>query len=216
MECIQDFYGCQWRGWVALVASVAALVFMFVLFPRASAKTGSKKNDVRALQMAYTPEMFVGVLRGWGTPKTEEEARGENRETLRNAVGTMKRKNIRNLDIAFPFVYALALGFAYAWLSGRRQPTALDFVLFLTPFVAGLFDLIENAIHLYLLSGVNTADDVDAAVNAKKFKPSLVFAASAFAHAKYLLLLVSAAAVLWAACQWLRGASGAAPRAVNP
>ena len=196
MNFVQSFYGWQGRGWAALVAVAVTLVFMFVLFPWASAKTGSRQNRVVDLQKAYTVEMFTGVLRGWSTPKTKEEDTQENRETLRNAVGIMKRKNIRNFDLAFPVVYALALALSYASLSGRREPTALDFVLFLTPFVAGLFDLVENGIHLYLLSGVNTADDVEAAVKAGKFSPSLVFAASAFAHAKYLLLAVSLVSVV--------------------
>jgi hypothetical protein len=201
---IQSFYGWQWRGWAALVAVAVACVFMFVLFPRASAKTGSSKNRVVALQKAYTVEMFTSALRDWSTPKTEEEKREENKEALRNAVGTMKRENIEKLDFIFPVAYALAFALSYAWLSGRRQPTALDFALFLTPFVAALFDFIEDGIHLRLLSGVNTADDVEAAARAGAFNPSLVFAASAFAHAKYVLLTVSLAALGWGVVQWLR------------
>ena len=204
MNFIQSFYGWQWRGWAALVAVAVACVFMFVLFPRASAKTGSSKNRVVALQKAYTVEMFTSALRDWSTPKTEEEKREENKEALRNAVGTMKRENIEKLDFIFPVAYALAFALSYAWLSGRRQPTALDFALFLTPFVAALFDFIEDGIHLRLLSGVNTADDVEAAARAGAFNPSLVFAASAFAHAKYVLLTVSLAALGWGVVQWLR------------
>ena len=204
MNFVQSFYGWQWRGWAALVAIAVAFVFMLVLFPRASAKTGSKKNNVVALQKAYTLEMFTGVLRGWSTPKTKEDEREENRETLRSAVGIMKRENILKLDFIFPVAYALALALPYAWLSGRRQPTALDFVLFLTPLVAGLFDIIENSIHLYLLRGVNNAADVEAAIEAGAFRPSLIFAASAFAHAKYVLMLVSFAALAWVAFQWLK------------
>ena len=193
MNFVQSFYGWQWRGWAALVAVAAAFVFMLVLFPRASAKTGSDKNNVVDLQKAYTPEMFAGVLRGWSTAGGKDDA-----------VGIMKRENIIKLDLIFPIVYALAFALSYAALSGRRQPTALDFVLFVTPFVAGLFDLIENSIHLCLLRGVNTADDVEAAVKAGAFRPSLVFAASAFAHAKYLLLLVSLVALAWVVIQRLR------------
>lgn len=204
MNFVQTFYGWEWRGWAALVAVVVSCVFMFILFPRASAKTGSSKNNVVALQKAYTLEMFTGVLRGWSTPKTEEDEREENKETLRNAVGIMKRENIKKLDFIFPVIYALAFALSYAWLTGRRQPTALDFVLFLTPFVAGLFDIIENSIHLCLLRGVNTADDVETAIKAGTFRPSLIFAASAFAHAKYVLLLVSFASLVWVAFQWLK------------
>ena len=194
MNFVQSFYGWEWRGWAALVAMAVASLFMLVLFSRASAKTGSDKNNVIHLQRAYTPEMFAGVLRSWST------AAGAKPE----AVGIMKRENIIKLDLIFPVVYALALALSYAALSGRRQPTALDFVLFLTPFVAGLFDLVENSIHLYLLRGVNTAADVEAAVKAGTFRPSPVFAASAFAHAKYVLLLVSGAALVWGVIQCLR------------
>lgn len=208
LDLIRTLYGWQWRGWAALLFVAVTLFFMFVLFPRASARTGSKKNRVTDLQKAYTPEMFAGVLKSWSEPGTEEEKREENREALRNAVGVMKRENIITLDFLFPLVYALAFAFSYAALSGRRQPTALDFVLFLTPLVAGLFDYVENLIHLRLLRGIETSADVVRAAEAGAFSPSLVFLASAFAWAKYLMLGVSLAAVVGAAglalIHWLK------------
>lgn len=204
LNLINSVYGWQWRGWLALLALAASLALMFVFFPRASARTGSKQNKVVDLQRAYTPEMFAGVLKGWSVPKTDEDRREENRETLKNAVGIMKRENIIKLDLVFPLLYALSFAFSYAVLSGRRQPTALDFVLFLTPFVAGLFDYAENFIHLRLLRGVETVADVERVEAAGGFSPTPVFAASSFAHAKYVLLGVSLLALVVALAQLIR------------
>lgn len=179
MEFVKALYSWPLRGWAALFTLAVGLLFAFVLFPSAIRKTGSEKNRVVALQRAYTAAQFRDVLRGWSAAKDD-------------AVGIMKRENIIKLDLIFPFVYALLFAFAYAWARGNREPGGLDLVLFLAPLVAGLFDLIENALHLYLLRGVNVADDVEKTA----FSPALVFAASAFAHAKYALLLVSLIAIV--------------------
>jgi hypothetical protein len=191
MSFVQTLFGWQYRGWAAVAAVALTLFFVFVLFPRATAKTGSTRNSVVDLQKAYTPEMFVEVLRGWSRSKAE-------------AVGVMKRENIVKLDLIFPVLYALAFALSYAALSGRPQPTPLDFVLFVAPLVAGLFDYIENGLHLYLLRGVDNAEQVEQAARAGAFSPSLVFAASVFAHAKYVLLGVGLVALAGALVQLIR------------
>lgn len=181
MQLVESLYAWPARAAAAILAIIVCQVFMLVLFPSATLKTGSDKNKVTDLQQAHTVKRFREVLLGWcdagGNP---------------NAVAVMKRENIIKLDIAFPFAYALALAFAYAAARGNAAPGRLDLALFLAPLVAGLFDLVENGLHLYLLNGVNTRAQAEAA----DFSPALVFAASAFARAKYLLLLVSLVSIV--------------------
>lgn len=189
LDLIRSMYGWPLRGWVALITVLLVILFMNYLFPRASGLTGSCKNNVVDLQKAHTVERFVNVLLSWS--KNSGKA---------DAVRVMKRENIIKLDLLFPFIYALALAFSYACARGNREPSTLDLIIFLCPLVAGLFDLIENSIHLYLLSGVNTEEDVKAA----SFSPALVFTASAFARVKFVLLLVSAVAIIGAIVGRLR------------
>jgi hypothetical protein len=186
LDAFRSVYGLPWRGVAALVLIAATAVFALRLFPAAARRTGSPDNKVTDLQLAYTADMFGGVLRAWS-------------KTNPNAVGIMKSENIKRLDFIFPLLYGLALALAYAALTGRRQPTALDCVLFLTPLVAALFDYIENSVHLYLLSGIETSADVEKAIGERRFADSVVFIASVFAHAKYVLLVVSALGLVIAA-----------------
>ena len=195
MNLLQSLYGLPWRGALALLMIAGTLVFALVLFPAASRKSGSSSNKIVDLQRAYTAQMFANVLRAWSA-------------TNRDAVGIMKYENIQKLDFIFPWLYALALAFGYAVLSGRREPTSLDFVLFVTPLVAALFDCIENGLHLRLLANINTHTDVEAAIRDGRFDHSLVFTASAFAYAKYLLLSVSAVGILIAGFTRLKQALG--------
>jgi hypothetical protein len=183
LDAFRSVYAMPWRGVVALVLTIVTAVFALWLFPAASRATGSPKNKVTDLQRAYTAEMFGSALRKWS--KADE-----------NAVGIMKSRNIRRLDFIFPALYGLALAFAYAAISGRRAPTALDFVLFVTPLVAALFDYVENTTHLRLLRGIETGADVERAISEGRFSDSVVFLGSAFAHAKYVLLAVSVVGLL--------------------
>lgn len=188
-DLLQTLYGWEHRGWAACLCVLLTLLFAAVLFPRATAKTGSSENKVTDLQKAYTVKRFTEVLLGWSKSPGRPDA-----------VGVMKRENIVKLDFLFPFVYALALAFSYACARGNREPGALDLVLFICPLVAGLFDLVENSLHMRLLSGVNTEAEVRAAI----FSPALVFTASAFAHAKYVLLAASGLGIIVALLLRLR------------
>lgn len=185
------FYGWSWRGPAALALTAVACLFMFVWFPAAARGSGSSDNKVKDLQLAYTPAMFGQVLLAWSAHRD-------------NAVAIIKRDNIIRLDSLFPAVYGLALAMAYATFSGRSQPTSRDAVLFVVPLVAAVFDYTENLTHLYVLKGVNTLANVQAAISANTLNPSLIFFASACAYAKYLLLLVSAAGLGLAAVERIR------------
>lgn len=185
MRFIESLYAWPARSAAAILMTLFCVLFALVLFPSASRKTGSDKNKVTDLQQARTAARFKEVLLGWC------DAGGRS-----DAVALMKWENIVKLDIVFPLLYALALAFAYAAARGNDRPRWFDLLLFIAPFVAGLFDLCENGLHLYLLRGVNTRAEVEAA----DFSPALVFAASAFAYAKYFLLLAVSLPSIVIAC----------------
>jgi hypothetical protein len=194
MTAMLCYYGWSCRRSAALALTALALVFMFVWFPAASRDSGSAANRVVTLQRAYTPAMFVDVLRRWSASRND-------------AVSIVKHENILRLDSIFPAVYGLALAFAYASLSGRSRPTTRDAVFFLVPIVAAMFDYLENTAELVLLRGIDTAADVEAAARAGAFPVPLVLFASACAHAKYGLLLVAFAGVTLVTIERLRTAA---------
>ncbi|MBA2303884.1 MAG: hypothetical protein H0W08_14795 [Acidobacteria bacterium] len=184
-------FGWQYRGWAALAATTATLYFVAVLFPAAAKRSGSPENRIVDLQRAYTRKAFISVLECWSASKPD-------------AVGLLKRHNLVALDLVFPALYAMSFGFGYAWLRARREPTPADTVLFLAPLVAASFDYVENGIHLSLLSEIDTIADVRRTAASGGFGPVPIAAASAAAHAKYLLLTVSAVGILIAAFHRLR------------
>ena len=156
------------------------LIFSFVLFPTMNLMY----RDVNAptvvdLQLAFTPDRFRETLRQWS-------------EAYGNAIETFKLELIV-LDYVFPLVYATMLGFGFAWARDSRSPTRWETVFFAMPFAAGLFDWLENSLHLRLLANMHRAADVEVA----EFAPALVLGASAFAVAKIVLLVLSALGVLW-------------------
>jgi hypothetical protein len=172
MSFFHSLYSWHWRGWAAVAAFGLALFFARVLFPAASARAGGSK--VVELQRAHTPESFRKVLEKWSASRAD-------------AIGIMKRENIVKLDFIFPVLYGLCFAFAYAAFRGNSNPGSLDILVFSLPFVAGLFDWIENSLHLLLLRGITTASHLEGV----EFPSSLVFTASFFAHAKFALLGIS-------------------------
>src|SRR4029450_1796863 len=71
-----------------------------------------------------------------------------------------------------------------------------DWLCVLAPIAAAAFDYAENLTHLTLLDGIDTRADVEQAIASGRFNPALIFLASAFATAKYPLLLVSLAGII--------------------
>jgi hypothetical protein len=176
-------YAWQYRSIAAALAVGLVLVFALWAFPAAAARSGSVRNKVLDLQRAYTVPRFTAVLKAWSDSNPD-------------AIGIIKRESIVKLDLIFPALYAFALAFAYAALSGRREARHIDVALVILPFAAAALDYVENGLHLLLLSGVNTKRDLEAAVDADAFTPSLVLLASLAAHTKYLLLLLSLAGIV--------------------
>ena len=190
------------RGKAAVMLIVAAVFFMTVLFPAAARHSGSPENRVIDLQTAFTKARFETVLWSWSARQD-------------NAVEIVRRDNIAKLDLFFPAIYGLALAFSYAALLGSRSPTRRDWLFVLAPIAAAAFDYAENLTHLTLLDGIDTRADVEQAIASGRFNPGLIFLASAFATAKYLLLLVSLAGIIVALMRRLFVRTRATPITAN-
>lgn len=194
METVRALYAWQRRGWAAMAAIALSLYFATVLFPAAARCSGSSENRVVDLQRARSRHDFIAVLEQWSTSRPD-------------AVGVMKRHSIVALDFVFPVVYAAAFAFTLAWLSGRRDPTTTELLFFIAPLAAALLDYVENNLHLHLLAGIDTLDDVRAAEAAGGFSATSIALASLFAHLKYALLGISLLGVFVVGIQRLQPGS---------
>jgi hypothetical protein len=177
--------GFLWKPRVraALLLAVVSLAFMVFLFPRAARMSGSAENRSTDLQKAFTTGQFESALTTWS-------------KTSDRAVGLVKSENIIKLDFIFPVLYSLALALSFAALAGGRRRGRWSTVFLVAPFVAAALDYAENLTHLYLLSGIDTSAQVDAAVSGHVFDPTLVFLAASFARVKSVLLLICLLAVV--------------------
>jgi hypothetical protein len=180
---VARLFGSSYRGIVAIAGLALVALYMSVLFPAASIKSGSPDNKVVDLQRSYDVDTFVNVLRRWS-------------EKNEGAVGIMKKENIWKLDSSFPLLYGLTFAFLFAWLTGRPRPTRLDAVLFVTPLAAALFDYMENTLELYALRGIETLANVNTAAETNAFPAAAILGQSVCAHIKYVLLLVSLVALV--------------------
>lgn len=157
---------------------------------------------VTHLQLSWTADTFQGNLAEWSSkpctttpaadapcvwPGTMEGDGTITRIPQPIAEGPVAFKRmVVSLDFTFPVLYTLfAIGLTTRmWgLMGRSRrwlPVAMTAGL-----TAGVFDMIENSIHLWLLRGLGTWEQVASA----DFSTLLVFGASVFAAIKYGLLL---------------------------
>jgi len=179
-------FGFAGRGAIALAGAALAALYVFVLFPAASAKSGSPDNRVVDLQRSHRVDQFVAVLERWSAANPK-------------AVGIMKRENILKLDSSFPAIYGVTLAFLYAWTTGHRTPTRLDTWLFVAPLLAAAFDYVENIFELYALEGIETLSNVTYAKDHGLFDARAILIQSISAHIKYVLLAVSIVGVAIAA-----------------
>src|SRR5215218_998213 len=163
------------RGGAAALGVPLVILYMAVLFPAASVKSGSGENQIRDLQKARTVDQFTGVLKKWSSAHPD-------------AIGIMKWENLIRLDSSFPAVYGLTFASLYAVASGRRRPTRLDRWLFALPLAAAVCDYAENGLELYALAGIETATDLGHAIKAGSLSAPAVAGQWAFAQAKFGLL----------------------------
>jgi hypothetical protein len=175
---VDGLFGLPYRGWLALGALALFLLFWLVLFKSVTAEYETPGEGMVRLQRAWNGAEFKSVLQGWSAnnPRAPE---------------IYKRDNIIKLDLLFPLVYSFYFAFAYAWARGVKTPAGRwDYIFFLAPFCAALFDYCENGMHLYLLRGIDTGEQVSAA----DFPDALVRLSALFTYVKFALFGVGSVA----------------------
>ena len=187
---VDKLFALPFRGKIALAALLLQLLFGLVLFRQVTARYETQHGAlIPRLQRAWSGAAFKTVLQEWSAVNPQ-------------AAEIYKRDNLIKLDLLFPLVYSLYFAFAYAWARGVRTPeSGWDYFFFLAPFCAALFDYLENGSHLYLLRGVNTREQVDAAT----FPDTLVHVSAVFSYIKFVLFGVSSVAYIVALLKRLRG-----------
>ncbi len=112
---------------VLYVVNQAALLFMFSRLGR----------DPLDLQLTLSKDVFLSIVSRWGD----------------RGVATYLTHFC--LDFFHPILYGVFLASAIARLSIKRrtQPSAGIRVLFLLPFAAGFCDIVENIMHVAMLTG---------------------------------------------------------------
>jgi hypothetical protein len=159
------------RTWIAAITGNLVIVF-FILFATLGTPPPDDAPNVMNLQLAFSEDTFRDILHQWGP----------------EAVQTYQDNMW--LDYLFPPIYAIFLASAAAVLTRRSDapPTRAQRALLIAPFVAALFDYLENTLHLLILR-----DDA--------LEAGLILLASVAAAIKWALLAVALLAVIGF---WLR------------
>ena len=130
---LESFYSRLARGRIVLIFGVfyvlnqAALMAMF----------SRQGTDPLILQITMSKDVFMDVLTRWG------------------ADGVTRYLTHFCLDGYHPILYSVFLASAIALLSKRPglPPSGSIKIFFVLPFIAGLCDVIENILHILMLTG---------------------------------------------------------------
>ncbi len=175
MGVLQALYSSL-ANWIAVLTSfVACAILAGNLFPKMSRRYRRDKDpNIVHLELAFSKRRAVQILQKW------------IRSAGPAAIPAM-RASILQLDFAFPVAYATLLSSTFAWLSFQsgQAPSAWVLELFGLPWLAALFDMVENVFLLRLTRGVSAEKDLQ---NLPTFP---VYATSVAATIKFLLLAVS-------------------------
>jgi hypothetical protein len=119
--------------------------------------------DCLKIQLTFSSRVFASILNRW----TEADIN--------------VYLNHFYFDSYHPFLYAISLASTIAVLTNRdkREVRPLAILFFLMPFVAGLFDLLENILHILM---INHRDLIS---------PALVAVSGTFSFGKWLLVSAS-------------------------
>lgn len=127
------------NGWLALGAFALNLVFMMGVMPYAGAILAMAAGNGAGpldLEFFYTPEQALAAVDAYG-------------ETGRVVYRTIEL----TADVLYPLAYGLAYSLAISWFFQRAFPTESRLQrINLLPIGAVLFDLLENAAIVTLLS----------------------------------------------------------------
>ena len=154
-----------------IVLGCGVLTVAFVLFfVSADLKAPAGTPGIIQLELAFTEGNFSSIINQW------------------SEAGTLQVQE-RNLwiDLLFPVAYAVFLSSLLAFLTVRPdgEPSPGLMLLLIQPFIAGLLDWVENISLLLLLRDTSNLSE------------SLIFLASTVASFKWILILVSALAIIY-------------------
>ena len=167
VDCVMNLYGFRHRVRFALIG-----LFLFLLFsvafllidPMFRAATDPTLVD---LQLAFSALRFHEIVVSWN-------------KSVNGGIEIYKLSTML-LDYLYPAIYSTMLAFAYAAVR-KNEPTRFDKVMFTLPFIAAIFDYIENTIHLLLLKDVHNL----AQAIAVQYPPSAVAISATASVLKFL------------------------------
>ena len=179
-DCIRNLYRFRYRSRFALIG-----LFLFLLFsmcfllidPLFRASTDPTLVD---LQLAFSFQRFHEIVVSWN-------------KSIDGGIEIYKLSTML-LDYLYPVIYSTMLAFAYAAVKKNNEPSRFDKVLFTLPFIAAIFDYIENTIHLLLLKDVHNLVQAMAA----QYPPSAVAISTAASVLKFLFFYAAIFAFLGA------------------
>lgn len=151
------FHATRQALWISGIVTLLLTIIMVVVFAPLGERGGL---EIVSLQFSFTPDRFFKIVERWG-----EE-------------GVALFRSRMWLDYLYPTAYSFLLAGSVFRKTGSRT-------LILIPFTAGLFDFIENSIHLNLLSYSNVLSQLP------RSAPLFILLASLLASAKWLCILAA-------------------------
>jgi len=143
-DCINKLYAFSHRrclAWIGLFLFVLFGVFWTVINPMFR---GAADPSLMDLQLTFNAQRFHDIIVSWC-------------KSVNNSTDIYKLATIL-LDYIYPIIYSIMLAFGYAAVRGNNIPNRFDRVMFVFPFLAAIFDYIENTFHILLLRNVHNLD----------------------------------------------------------
>src|SRR6185436_9526500 len=158
-------------------------------FPKVTRQYQRPNEALFRLQHAWTSDNFKATLTEWST----------NNPT---AAVIYKEDNLKKLDLLFPLIYSLLIVSNYAWGRGTSvKESRWDYLFPVLIVLMALLDYSENALHLYLLQGIDTAEQIRAAT----FSPWLVGFSTIVSSIKIFLFTMGSVGAIVAVIRQLSG-----------
>ena len=179
-SCLNKLYNHRHRGCFALIGLVLFLLFsmfLLVIDPMFRAATDPTLID---LQLTFNAQRFHDIIVSWS-------------KSVSGSADVYKLATIL-LDYIYPIIYSVMLAFAYAAVRKNDQPNRLDKEMFTLPFIAAIFDYIENTFHILLLKDVHNLAQAVAA----QHPPSAVAISATTSVLKFLFFYTGILALLGA------------------
>jgi hypothetical protein len=164
--------------WAFVTVFALALFFAKVLFPLHAKKYPTTTVDGKLVRAVTLDGRFPGYSPGDVEPKF--------RELGDDGVDAYFSQDWQ-LDLIFPWVYALLFAIPIVWLG---QHTTVPRCLVLFPYLAAVFDYVENLTMMAMIRAWQTSGAVPFA---------LKVVATIGSRGKWICLCLTAAALLWVA-----------------